>query len=1565
MAKKLNKKVAIISSLVFALLIVAVIVVMLRLSRDPQKYIADAQAALALAEPDYKAAEKAYGQAFNYAKDMDLKIDILFKLAKMYLDTNEWPKAAGCWNRIMNYDTKNIEARHALLDYSYQLAMAGNWTVWKDIESNVSELIEKELDTSPRMYRVKGQALVELVKRGQIPDKETTIKNAIEILQKASEEEPNNVDVYQYLADAIIQNGEILAAKGVLSAAENARQEAGKILLKGVENLPNEPKSYINLYNTKFAETRVNPDKYKELESDFINLTEKFSDSSLPYFGLVQLYQRNPKDMEKAIAAIQKARELDKQNVSYALIAADLYYRKYSIHKNEEDFQKAMDITTEALTFPDSLDIPGPRARISFLNRYALHTFLANCFVERAAETPDGQAEKSKWLENLEKEVHEIKQILGNVENPYMIMWQGRLLLAQGQANEAIVQMNAAYEILTASGEAQTDIQLGRLSYDLAKAFQNTSEKGAVVQFYSTAVRNGMHFVKPEIVLDFATVLVQLQRWSQVIEAVDFFENNFTRNERSTILRIGAYIGTNMFEQAQESLNKLPAEDPNTLKLKIALLNKRIGQISWQLGQGTSEQEQQLQKREGYERLKVEQDTIVKEQDVLRDKLALLGPAKLTDAEVMDLCKKYISEERTDKAHKLVESFLIEYPNSVNIKLYQLMLAEPNPANVPPERLEQLTVKAIESLNDPVRRLFLLGQSYQSKRQNDQAVEYYQQVLRLEPNNSLAIASLFDIAISNQDFKQAETLAEIARQNNSDLCEGEFFKARLAFARKEYQETIERINNCLEKRPVFSQAYLLRSQANTAIEKESDAIDDIKKAYNLNPLDSAITKNLAFLLYSRNQKLGASASVDQLAEARDAIGMAIRASPTDLNLQSFYAEYIIDADPQRAIAICQRIQKVKPTVENSLILGNLASKMMGQTTVETQKNVYLSMAEDAYKKAYELAPQDTRVLMAYSEFFRVTGRESEGGKLLAGQDNLLWRFYFRSGKTEDAQQILEKLYEANPQDVNTIRGLLLISRNKNDQAGTLKYSAELLKVDKSLDSQIIQIESYLEAGLADEAKVKLESLREKYPNEPKVIFLQTWLLARQGKTEDALKLANRNLEVDKDNPRVWRLRGQINLTISNFNQAIDDLQKSKTIEDNPEVRIDLAKAYIRTGKGEEAIAELKVAADEQGSVVGRNMLEEAYLITGKQERLEKFYAETIEKFPNGVYWYNRAAEFAVSRGEFDKAFTLFDTALQNSLKINSESPDGQALDGKFRALLGAKKYDQLLAEATKYLEGPVATIAYSRMAGAKAEMGDKDTAVQYFRRALEKAGTNENFLIQTLQLMNQIVGFDETVKWCNEKLQAQPDSLTINLVLFNLHKMAQNYDKAIEYLDNCIRLAADNEEWILQFQQNKVDVLNKLFSLTADKIYLKRAIEEYESIVQKQPNNVQILNNLAYTLADSDIDLVKALEYAERAYKALPNNPGVLDTYGYVLLKNGKVKDADEFLQRAMQLYEQNNINAPIEVYEHIGGAKEKLGQVDEALRVYKQAMEFAGKDVSQEVKNRISQAIERLSSQQ
>lgn len=1563
MAKKLNKKVAIIGSLAIVAVAMMVILALLYLSRSPGRYLADAEAQLALPQPDYNAVEKAYKQAFAYAhRNTPLRINILFKLSDMFAKINEWPKAAGCWEQIVNLDTENIKARRSLLDYTYQIATSGNWTAWKEVENNASELIEKDLDKSPAIFRIKGQALLEQVRHGQITEKEEAIKKVIDILQKVSEDEPNHVDTYQYLADAITLQGEILAAKGVLGASEKARKDAEKVLARGVKNAPDDPKSYTNLYNIKFAEASEDSNKYKELETNLNNLSKKFSKDPLPYYAMTQLYQMDWKGIDKAIDSIDKSVELDKQNVTYAMKAADLYFRRYSVNKDENDFQKAIDIAKNALNYPDSLDIPSPRSRVNFINRYSLHTFLADCYLDRAEDLTDGQIEKTKWIELAEKEVYNINQLLTSAENPYAMMWQGRLLLAKGQKNEAIIKMDAAYEILTASGQTNRDIQLGKLSYELAKIYTNSPETGAVIQFYSTAVKNGLYFTKPDMLLDFASILTYTRNWQQAIAAINAYEKYFLQNKRTSILKVSAYIGANMFEQAEELLNKIQSDDPNVLRLKIALLNRKINQMAVQLAGLDANTANQFQSPENREQLKKQYDIAVKQRDSLLDKFALEKTSSLREDEAVDYCKNNISNGQIDKAKKFAENFLHQQPDSINMKIYQLILAEPQPMNVPPQRFDELTVKTLESVSDAKKLALLLGSYYLNKKDNDKAVEYYQQVLQLEPNNVQAVSFIFDTAINKQDFQQAEKMVEIAKQNNLDLCGGEFFKAKLAYARKEYQKTIDSINTCLEKRPIFSMAYVLRSKANSMLQKESEALDDIRKAYNLNPLDSTITKDLAYLLYNRNHKLGLSASADQIAELRNALVEAIRSNPSDIRLQSAFAEYISDADPERAIAICQEIQKIRPSVENSLILGRLAVRKSRESRIDAQSKAYLAMAEDAFEKARQLDPNDARVMMAYSDFLANTGNSDKAEKNLADKKELLWRFYYRTGKYDESKRLLTELYKTEPQDPNLLRGLTMVSRAKGDSAEARKYAAELLRVEDSVDNRILEVELYLDAGLVDDAQKRLDSLSEQYPNESRIMFLKTWFVAKQGKLEEALKIANKNIEVDKNNPRVWRLRGQINSSLNNLNQAIDDFQKSKTLQDNADVRIDLAKVFMRNHREEEAIAELKTAADAQNSENARTLLEQAYITADKQDNLAKFYSETIKKFPSSVYWYNQAGELALFQKDYDKAYMYFDSAYQNSIKIDSNSPDEQAFEGRLRALLDSKKYDQLLSEAGKYIDKPTAAIAYARMADAKFKMGDKDTAVQYFRKAFEKAGTKEQRIINILRYMSMIVGADETMKWCDEKLKSQPDSLALNIAMFNLYKIAGDYDKSIHYIDQCIRIAADNNDLKESYRANKVVLLLDKYTNAKDNTAKEEVIKECESMLKEQPKDTIVLNDLAYILAESDKDSGKALEYVERAYNLMPNSPEILDTYGFVLYKNGKTDKADEFLQRAVQQCEQNKIHATIDIYEHVGWVKEKLGQRADALAAYKRAVEAGGDKIPKDVNDRLKEEIARVS---
>jgi predicted Zn-dependent protease len=58
------------------------------------------------------------------------------------------------------------------------------------------------------------------------------------------------------------------------------------------------------------------------------------------------------------------------------------------------------------------------------------------------------------------------------------------------------------------------------------------------------------------------------------------------------------------------------------------------------------------------------------------------------------------------------------------------------------------------------------------------------------------------------------------------------------------------------------------------------------------------------------------------------------------------------------------------------------------------------------------------------------------------------------------------------------------------------------------------------------------------------------------------------------------------------------------------------------------------------------------------------------------------------------------------------------------------------------------------------------------------------------------------------------------------------------------------------------------------------------------PNNVEVLNNLAWDMAESNADLDIALNYAQKAKGLNPNLNEISDTYGWILLKKGLAEQA-------------------------------------------------------------------------
>lgn len=1570
--KRLNKKVAIMGSTILAVFLLGVVVVILRFSKNPSKFLADAQ--VALTQYDYGSAESNYRQAYVSAKDDDLKIEILFKIAELHLIDDkdhehepDWIKALGCWNTVINIDPKNIEARMALLKYFYEIGDSGNTGAWQTVESTASELAqvidEKLLNPDPYVLMAKARAKLEIAGSGQTTEQEKILAEAVAELEQLKELTPDNIDVYKYLAQAEKNKGEIDSSQGVLGAAQEAADKAKEILERAVDILPDNVDAYVNLLDMKLRSVweEVGSDwkdneKVQALEDDLNTLVAKFSSDAKAYAALARFYQLYIGDIDKAVGAIEKAVELDSQEINYALMMAELYYRKFSIYKQEDFLPKALKTVENALNLPGARDVQGPRQFRHRQNKYMLYRLLAGWCIEQAFEAGRAEDEEQKveWTAKAEQAIHEIEQIIGTGDNVHVMKWHGMLALVKGDETTAIRQMFNAYEQLKAVN--QRDLVL---SYMLARVFEDRIEIGARREFLDSALlkRPSIALQKPGVMLDYAEVLLRMRSPVQVISIVDAYEKVMQPTDRSIRLRILGYIRSGQLDEAEALLSQMDADAVSTIELKLSLVSSRIARITSSRRKQRSDLlgEEQDSKTVLYEEAELEMYQSRLKQ--LREQLVKKKPEQWDM--VLTLCKGYVVNGQINQARSLIDEFFAHGTGNIQAQIYKRTLYEPDPTAVSKKRLNQITEEVTTGIGDEWEELIKLVQYYTEHGMVDKAMTACKKAYEVAPGEKMVVATLFEMALSSEDMALAEQLAQEAQGKNLDNCDGNLYMARLEMTKGNNQSALDRLSDCLKIQPILPRGYLLRSQVNGQLGNYDDAVSDAKTAQRFNTMDGAIAKQVAAMTYNRNLRLGRDATDEQRDETEKALIKAIMLNPEDRNLQSIYAEYISVREPENALAIRQRLFGQIPNLENGLMLGNMAMRIAMEETDKQRRTGLFEIAGSAYQKAYEKYPNNTAVVDAYSEYLRLTDRQDKAAELFAGKDDSLWKFYLRDGQYDKARDILGKLYEADRANAGVVKGLVLVANRTEDKEALKRYSQELLALEDTLENQLMQIQSYLEVGLVNEAEIKLESFRERNPDDPKGMLLEAWSAMAKGQLKKALELVNQNLEVDPENAVAWRLRGQVNRFLGNFNQAVEDLQKSKNIDTNPRIRMELATAYHRVGRLTAAIGELVAASkNQQAPPRVRAMLEQLYLQTGRTTDLKQFYEEILEKYPDNGMWNFRIGQFALRQKQYEQAEQLLGKAWEIS---QEQGGNAGVLDKYLEALWRGQKYEDLLKYASKYIDTKFAPIAYAQMAQTRFMMGSKATAMDYYRKAIEKCGTNNALILGILENMSKIVGQMEALKWCNEKLRTNPDSMAANLMMFKLTQQRGEYNKALQYIDKFLSLIdPESPVWIEQIF-NKANTLTMAYMKTSDKRYLLTAILEFEKILAKQPNNTGVLNNLAYLLADNDEQLDKAVECAGRAHKASPNDANIMDTYAYALCKTGDYAKAEEMLQMAIQIFERESMVVSWDVYMHLGMAQEGLGQKAAAAKSYQRVLEVAGRGISKNNKEELMKAIERV----
>ena len=1600
--KKLNKKMAIIGAIVFLGLLAAAAVVVRGRKGDPLEFISQGEATLTKIEgqlteyrkvlvapngetdakkqlrleqaelmleagkTSYNEAARFFGRAVGATNDDELKVEVYFKLADFYaiedeFQESDWQKVRGCWNAILNIDPSNLKAMKAQLDFNYQIGNYGNDGIWSAVEKNASDILDvmedKLMDPDPYVLKAKSLALVKIAVLGQATNLRQAIQNAEKSLEKLREVAPDDPEVYEYLAQAAEIRGDIEASSGSRTAAEDAMVAARRFREQALEMSNDNPTAHIKLLNMQLRQVGNDIEKRQIMESDYKSLAARFPSSPEVYSALSHFYQSDINKTDQAIDSIARAIELDRENVEYAIIASYLNYIKYSIFGDEESLVTAIQTAKDALSLPDAQLTKGPRSGVNRMNRLSLYSNLSTWYIEQAvkARQAEDQQQHQNWVAKAEESIHQVEQIMGVSDNVYVTKWRGMLAYAKGDRTEAIRQLYDVYNQLEA-----TKSNDALVSYTLAKLFEGRSELGARLEFLKNAnfFKGGLPIFisKPEALLEYSEVLLALRAYSEAVPFIDAYEIRYSSNERSRNIRLDAYLKLNMFDEVEELLAEQDPDEGETIVTRIALAGSRIDQLK----QDQSKQESGTNAKDPLV-LKNELSAYKKERIELVEKLLEVKPELVSLSMVRSICNNdYIPDGKIEEARDLISRYLVHSPDDINAKGYKLVLMEPDPLNVSKQTQNEIKERILKDVPDQILRSTSRAVYYQNNGQYDEAIAILKEARNAAPSDKRIQELLFNNALAKGNMDLATEIAQAARSENFDGCNGDYFGARLDVANEEYAAAIARLDRCLEMHPVFPYALLLKSQVNASLKNHDEAIDNAKKALAMNPLDQAIAKQYALLLYVKSQMPNTILSEEELVGTKKALYRAFTLAPNDLQIVTAYSSFVRKDDPEAALLFLQKVQRNQPTVSYSLLLGSFALEESKNAGSEQSKAEMLAIAGSAYQTAIEIEPDNSDVLTAYSEFLRVSGRQAEAESMFAGNDASLWKFYFRDEQYAKAKEILQKLYENNPDDIEVITGLSLASQKTQDMDGLKKYSEQLLNLDPSADNELFQIQLYLESGLAKEAELKLAGFRKRNSEDPKAMLMDAWAKMSMGNLEESLDLLNRNLEIAPDNALAWRLRGQVNSFLGNFSQSEEDTQKSISLFDDPVTHIALARIYMRADRKTEAIRELNsMLMKGRAPAVVYVMLEQLYRLTGNKIRLKSIYSKAIKEFPENGEWYLQAGRFYSLEQDYDQSEKLCEKAWQLSQKAGGSA---NALNQYLQSMWFNGKYADLIKYASQYIETPFATVAYTQMAQAEMKLENTPAAIENYRKAIDKSVGNPSVQMGILQRMSENVGSEEVEKYCSQKLQSDPDSITANLTMSNLSRKNGQYDKALEYIDRLLQTAEPDTPVWFTFSNIRADIFVSAYTDTLNERYLTQAIDSCEDILVKQPDNASVLNNVAYLLADNDKNLDKAKEYAERACQILPDNPHAMDTYAYALCKTSNFEEAEKMLQTAIQIFERNSKEISWDIYKHLGMAQEGMGDNSRAALSYRKASKMAGDMVSEKDKEELEAAIGRVS---
>ena len=386
--------------------------------------------------------------------------------------------------------------------------------------------------------------------------------------------------------------------------------------------------------------------------------------------------------------------------------------------------------------------------------------------------------------------------------------------------------------------------------------------------------------------------------------------------------------------------------------------------------------------------------------------------------------------------------------------------------------------------------------------------------------------------------------------------------------------------------------------------------------------------------------------------------------------------------------------------------------------------------------------------------------------------------------------------------------------------------------------------------------------------------------------------------------------------------------------------------------GSEKVKEGEVTSPPYGFIAIRKALLEDR--PGTKKLVQEALAMVKDKKPLS---YNAAFVLALVAGEMKDlkaGETFYRICMEQAAKLQSTKKIVQSYGGLIDLLYENKKFAESARVCQELLElktddgKPREYLVWtSRRFGDGFDPLDGFDPAQNLKpivhRMLIEAVAKQGKYEQAIKLADNL--FKKTKHWRDRAVKGS--------VLREAGKLAE----AAKVFEEALDLVAKDKDPRLELEDRETQQERYRFVLSNIFIELKqidKASEHLQALLAKHPDDPGFNNDLGYIWADHDIKLPeaeklirKALELDRKRRKADPtlkpeldiDNGAYLDSLGWVLFKQKKLKEAKDALLKAVE----DKKSQHIEIYDHLGDVHMALGERAAAIAAWKKGIEVVG----------------------